>query len=199
MQNRDGAAGPAADTADTGPDAQADGPVTISIVRTVAPGREAEFEAWVKGITAEALTFPGHMGVNVIKPRPPSREYVTIFRFDNCAHLEAWKHSPVREAWLHRLEGIIEGEPQERKGTGLEFWFSLPELPVAHPSPHKMVLVLTVVVYAVILVINGTLVPLMADWPYPLRALLIVFLQVALLTYFVMPRVSRWLKRWLYD
>ncbi len=181
-----------------GDDNGSGGPVTISIARTVVAGREADYEDWVKGITAQALAFPGHMGVNVIKPRPPSREYVTIFRFDSYEHLEDWKNSPVREAWHQRLQGIVEGESEERKGTGLEFWFSLPELPVSHPSPHKMVLVVTAVVFVLILLINASLVPLIGGWPYPLRVLIVVYLQVALLTYVVMPRVSRWLKHWLY-
>lgn len=178
--------------------AENSGPVTISIVRKVVPGREADYEEWVRGITADALTFAGHLGVNVITPRPPSREYVTIFRFDTYEHLAAWKESPVRAGWLERLEGIVEGEDQERKGTGLEFWFSLPELPVSHPSPHKMALVLMVVVYSIVLLLYVLLTPLTHDWPYYLRALLGVVLQVTLMTYVVMPRVTRLLKGWLY-
>ena len=41
------------------------GPVTISVARRVVPGRESDYEQWLKGITADALRFPGHMGVNV--------------------------------------------------------------------------------------------------------------------------------------
>ena len=137
------------------------GPVTTSISRKVIPGREADYEAWVQGITAQALTFSGHMGVNVIRPTPPSSEYVSIFRFDTYTHSRDWEESAIRAEWLARLEGITEGEDLVEKGTGLEFWFSLPELPAAHPSPHKMALVL-------------------------------------LMTYLVMPRVTRLLKSWLY-
>ncbi len=178
--------------------ADAVGPVTISIARKVVPGREADYEEWVRGITADALRFPGHLGVNVITPSPPAREYVTIFRFDTYEHLAAWKESPVRARWLERLAGIVEGEDEERKGTGLEFWFSLPELPVAHPSPHKMALVLLVVVYSIVLVLKVLLDPVAHDWPYWARSLLGVFLQVVLMTYLVMPRVTRLLKGWLY-
>jgi antibiotic biosynthesis monooxygenase (ABM) superfamily enzyme len=177
----------------------AGGPVTISIARKVVPGREADYEQWVRGITAAAQAFPGHMGVNVIKPTPPSRDYVTIFRFDTYAHMAGWKASPVRAGWLERLQGIVEGEGREQKGTGLEFWFSLPQLPVSHPSPHKMALVLFVVIYVILLLLNVLLSPLIGDWPYWLRTLLGVFLQVMLMTYLVMPRVTRLLKSWLYN
>lgn len=174
------------------------GPVTISISRTVIPGREADYEAWVQGITAQALEFPGHMGVNVIRPTPPSSEYVTIFRFDSYQHSRDWEESDIRADWLSRLEGVTEGEEAVEKGTGLEFWFNLPELPAAHPSPHKMALVLLVVVYVMLTVINFLLTPLTGDWPGPVRLLLTVLCQVLLMTYLVMPRVTRMLKNWLY-
>lgn len=174
------------------------GPVTISIERTVVAGREADFEAWVSGITAEALKFEGHMGVNVIRPNSGSRNYVTIFRFDNYAHSKAWEISPVRQQWLDKLEDIIEGDAQIMKGTGLEFWFDLPELPVVRPSPHKMALVLFCIVYAMLLVINTLLAPFTSGWTVELRLLAGVMVQVPLMTYVVMPRVTRLLKSWLF-
>lgn len=174
------------------------GPVTVSLSRRVVPGKEADYEAWLRGITAEAVTFPGHMGVNVIRPTPPSREYISIFRFDNYQHSRAWEGSAVRAQWLDRLEGLVEGETAVEKGTGLEFWFSLPELPAAHPSPHKMALVLLVVVYVLVLILNYLLVPLAATWPAQARVFLVVLSQVLLMTYVVMPRVTGLLKGWLY-
>ena len=179
-------------------EAEKTGPVTISISRHIVPGRENDYEAWLQGITAEALAFPGHMGVNVIRPRPPSAEYVTIFRFDNYQHSRDWEESAVRADWLARLEGITEGEDAVQKATGLEFWFSLPELPAARPSPHKMALVLLVVVFVLVFAINLILLPLLADWPMALRVFIGVFLQVVLMTYVVMPRVTLLLKRWLF-
>lgn len=174
------------------------GPVTISISRSVVPGREADYEAWVQGITAQAHKFPGHMGVNVIRPTPPSSEYVTIFRFDTYEQSRAWEESPIRAEWITRLEGITEGEEAVEKGTGLEFWFSLPELPAAHPSPHKMAMVLLVVVFILVLSINFILGPVTSGWPHAAKIFAGVFLQVMLMTYLVMPRVTRLLKPWLY-
>lgn len=175
------------------------GPVTISISRRVVPGRENDYEAWVQGITAEAVKFAGHMGVNVIRPTPPSTEYVSIFRFDSYQHSRDWEESSIRAQWLQRLAGITAGEDAVEKGTGLEFWFSLPELPTAHPSPHKMALVLMVVVFVLVLVIGVVTGPFTGNWPPVARVFLGVFLQVVLMTYVVMPRVTRLLKSWLYN
>jgi len=62
-----------------------------------------------------------------------------------------------------------------------------------------MALVLSIVVYMIVVTLNITVIPLISDWPYSIRALAVVLVQVVLLTYVVMPRISRWLKDWLYD
>ncbi len=162
-------------------------------------GREADYETWLKSVSAEALKFPGHMGVNVIRPTAASNEYVTIFRFDSYEHSTAWENSAIRQEWLERLDGIVEGAVEVREGTGLEFWFSLPELPVANPSPHKMALVLLVVVFALVTVIRFLLSMFASEWPMVAQSFATVFCQVMLMTYVVMPRVTQLLQRWLYD
>ncbi len=175
------------------------GPVTTSIVRTILANKEEEYEAWLTGITAEAVKFPGHMGVNIMRPGKDTHRYVSIFRFDSFEHSQAWEQSSIRKEWLGRLQDIVEGDDEVRKSTGLEFWFSLPELPAAHPSPHKMALVLMVVVFILVVLINYVIAPFTDAWPGMAQMFLAVFLQVMLMTYFVMPRVSRLLKNWLYD
>ena len=90
---------------------------------------------------------------------------------DVKSHFKAWEESEVRREWLGRLDGIVEGEGEMRKGTGLEFWFSLPELPIAHPSPHKMALVLLVVVFVLVLSINIILLTFVPHWPLAPMAL----------------------------
>ena len=174
-------------------------PVTLSIARTVVAGRESDYEVWLKGITADAVKYPGHMGVNVLRPRVNSNEYVAIFRFDSYEHLMAWQDSPERESWLASLEGLVEGEDRVQKSMGMEFWFSLPELPDAHPSPHKMALVLFVVVLCIVLLLNLSFYPYMSGWPLLGRITVTVLFQVLLMTYVVMPAVTRILKPWLYD
>jgi antibiotic biosynthesis monooxygenase (ABM) superfamily enzyme len=179
-------------------ESESPGPVTISIARRIKPGREQDYEEWLKGITSHALNFPGHMGVNVLRPTAKSREYVSIFRYDSYEHMKAWEDSPVRQEWLAKLDDIVEGQARVHKGTGLEFWFSLPELPDAKPSPHKMAIVLLIVVFALVLLLRAVLGPITSDWPYPAQVFAGVFCQVMLMTYVVMPPVTRLLKPWLF-
>ena len=74
-----------------------EGPVTVTVSRRVKPGREAGYEAWLKHISGVAGRFPGHMGVNVIRPDGVRhKDYVTIVRFDSYRHLRHWEESPER-------------------------------------------------------------------------------------------------------
>ncbi|MCR8547407.1 antibiotic biosynthesis monooxygenase [Salipiger sp. P9] len=177
-----------------------EGPVTVSISRRVLPGREADYEDWVHGIVAAASGFPGHLGVNVLRPSGQTGgRWVLIYRFDSWAHCESWEGSEIRARWIDRLEGIVEGPARMRRATGLEAWFELPEVPAQKPAPQwKMALVLTVVVFVVVYPLQLAVAPLTPGWPHWLRSLLIVVVQVLLLTYVLMPRVTRVLKGWLF-
>jgi len=177
-----------------------EGPVTVSVARRVRPGREAAYEAWVRGITSAAAGFPGHQGINVLRPSVATGgEYVLIYRYDSYAHARQWEESAERAQWLEQLGPLVAGEERRKRVTGLEFWFDLPEVPAAaRPSPHKMALVLFVVVYVLVLGLNLALAPLLGGAPLWFRLLLVIGIQVLLMTYLVMPRVTRLLKPWLY-
>src|ERR1044071_1280476 len=100
------------------------GPVTVIVTRRAKVGKSKEFEEWMDGILHAAMKFEGHMGVNVIRPTAPSRDYTIIFRFDTYYNLTKWEQSDTRIEWLKKSLEIAEGEPVVEKQTGLEFWFT---------------------------------------------------------------------------
>ena len=56
-----------------------EGPVTASISPKVKPGRETDYEAWIQDISLAASVFPGHQGVNVLRPsRQTDGKYVLV-------------------------------------------------------------------------------------------------------------------------
>jgi len=59
-------------------------------------GAEAQYEAWLKSITSAAQRFPGHRGVNIIRPPEGSGRYTIVLRFDTLEHLQAWLGSETR-------------------------------------------------------------------------------------------------------
>lgn len=177
----------------------AQGPVTVLFKRRVRPGREAEFEAWVSGITQAALQFPGHQGAAIIRPAGRgTREYVIIFRFNDYARAQDWENSDVRAEWVARVQPLTEGEAEIQRVSGLEFWFTPPEGTTRVPPRWKMALVTFIVLWPLNILVNVALGPVIAAWPIALRALVVVGVLVPLVTYLVMPWATRLFAVWLY-
>jgi uncharacterized protein len=177
----------------------ADDPVTVLYSRRVKPGREADFEAWARGIVAAARQFPGHLGASVLDA-PGSREYHILFSFADRRSLRAWLDSEERRRWLARVGELLEADRGLQQLTGLETWFKLPgaNVPTMKPPPRwKMWLVSLIAVYPMVLVFQALVVPRMARLPLPLRALVFPLVLLTLMTFVVMPMVTRALRRWL--
>jgi NhaA family Na+:H+ antiporter len=92
--------------------------VTVSITRRVRPGREAEFAAWLEGITAEAARFPGFLSARVVRPVGGSREYRVVVRFASERDLRRWEESEERQSWYASSEELIEDAPRIANITG---------------------------------------------------------------------------------
>jgi antibiotic biosynthesis monooxygenase (ABM) superfamily enzyme len=178
-----------------------DAPVTAIISHVVRPGREQGYEAWFHGIAADARTFKGHLGVSTIRPQDHSHpEYVVILKFDRYDNLKAWLESGVRHEWLERLQPLIEEPEAIQTLTGLETWFTLPNKTIKAPPPkYKMALVTWLGVFVTLAVVSRLLAPLLSNLPILLNQLITTGLVVALLTYLIMPYLTRFFKRWLYS
>jgi len=177
--------------------AQESGPLTVVVTWRIRPGRESEFETWRREIAAAALEFPGHLGINVLRPGVTPGEYVVIFRFDSYEHLRAWQESDVRRELLKKAEPFREKKPTYRLESGLEFWFAPPGVP-ASPPRWKMALVTVVGVWPASLLVPWLLHPVTGNLPAPLSALLIAVGIVILLTWAIMPLLVRLLRPWLH-
>jgi hypothetical protein len=186
------------------------GPVTVIVTRKAKKEKIKEFEEWMDGIIHEAMKFEGHMGVNVIRPTDvlSNPEYVIIFRFSTYENLTKWEKSEIRNEWLKKSRDVTEGEPIVEKQTGLEFWFTPrsgtetknygANAPAASiPPRYKMAIVLTGIIFVLI----NTLIPQIRQatigFPVLLSTLVGVAIMVMLMTYVIMPSVTRLLGPWL--
>jgi antibiotic biosynthesis monooxygenase (ABM) superfamily enzyme len=185
---------------DRGSAAGTNPPVTAVASRRVKRGREREFEEWVSGILAAANEFPGYLGSEVLRPgdAPGDDEYRIVFRFDRESNLRAWEISEERRRWLRKAEPLIH-EERVHVLTGLETWFTLP-WKAGEPSPprYKMALVTWLAVFPLITVILVLFGPLLGLLPMLLRTLVLTAVMVSLMTYVVMPRLTRLFSFWLY-
>ncbi|NBZ89348.1 antibiotic biosynthesis monooxygenase [Stagnihabitans tardus] len=176
------------------------GPVTIVVRRRVRPGRETDYEAWLERLThGAAAQFKGYLGAEFHRPATPGGAYRSVFRFDSMDHLDAFERSDFRAAMLADAAPLFAADAAWERLTGLEFWFDPPPgTKVPQPSPHRMALVLIAVVFTLVLALNLILGPLMIAWPLPLRVLVTVCIQVGLMTYVIMPRLTPLIARFIY-
>ena len=179
-----------------------DPPVTVVISRRVKPGCEKAFEKFISGITAAAMTFEGHLGTNVFRPSSlGDNQYRIIFKFDRASNLRIWEESECRRQWLARAESLRLEPARIRVITGLETWFTLPAPKGMLPPPrHKMATITLMALFPLIQLANITLAPLLELLPLPLllRSLIVTAILVLLMTYVVMPRMTKLFSQWLY-
>jgi antibiotic biosynthesis monooxygenase (ABM) superfamily enzyme len=174
-------------------------PVTVLVTRRVLPGRSAEFEALMDGMTEAARNFPGHLSCYQIKPGGGDRTYHALFAFDDKARLQAWLDSPERASWLERIAAVTFGDNSTRILCGLEGWFALPSQEVKAPPPrYKMALLAWSGIFPLVLVLTTVVGPVLRPISTVFSVLVITFLVVVLMTWAVMPLLTRLLAWWLY-
>jgi hypothetical protein len=170
-------------------------PVTVTVARQVAPGREGDFEEWSDTLTRAATAFPGFLGAGLLRPSHVGEAWHVVFRFDTAGHLRDWELSPQRAERLAAGEDLVHSTDVHRV-SGLETWFALPGRTAPAPPKWKMFVVSLAGIYVLQLVLNLALVPL--GMALPLRVALVACAVTALMTWLVMPRAARLLQNWLY-
>lgn len=173
--------------------------VTVVVTRRVRPGREAAYEAWLARLIAAAGELRGYLGADIHRPPPGAREYTSVFRFATVEDLRAFEASELRRRALAEVVDHVEADAVWQRLTGLEFWFTPPPgTVVPQPSRWRMALVMIAVVYGLVLSIGQLVGLALAGAPAAVRLLLTITLEVFLMTYVLMPRLTRWLARWIY-
>ena len=174
--------------------------VTAVITHRVKAGRQEGYEEWIKGISAAAREFEGHLGVNILRPQPGSQpDYVIVLQFDACNHLTAWLTSEIRDSCSERVKPLIQDQETIQILSGLESWFQLPKQP-GHKAPkrYKQAILVWVGVMIVSLGVSPLVAPFLSFLPWLLKVAVNVVITVVLLSYVIMPRLSRWFKEWLF-
>jgi uncharacterized protein len=93
----------------------------------------------------------------------------------------------------------VQSEQNVQVLTGLETWFTLPgKLVQQPPKRYKMAVLSTLAVFIIAQGLGLVLAPALASLYPLLRAFVLTVINVWILTYIVMPRVTRLFYRWLY-
>jgi len=175
--------------------------IHVAITRRVREGHEAEFEEKLLRFAQQSLSHPGTRGVQVLRPAPDSdsREFGILRSFASVADRDSFYQSALFKNWESDIRPLVDGAPLNRQLHGLEEWFRDPTQPNERadsgpPPKWKMALVIWVALLPQVLLLRVILPPL----PYAFGPAISTAIPVALLTWVVMPLLTRLLRRWLH-
>ncbi len=171
--------------------------VTVVVSHPVDPAHEDDFVAWQQRVTDAERGFPGFLGSELFRPVPGVQdEWTAMFRFDTEQHLNGWLESPGRQKLLEEGRQFQEFE-LHRVASPFGSWFAFNGDKASAPASWKTALSVLVGLYPTVVLLT---LGISEVWPTgQLWESLLVgnILSVALLTWVVMPVVTRALRFWL--
>jgi hypothetical protein len=176
-------------------------PVTLVFSWKVKRGKEKEFEKWAHETTTAASHFEGHLGANWIKPPANSRNFTVIYKFDTTDNFMRWEKSSIRHNLLNKAKKLTDNQTPKKieQITGLETWFTLPgSLTIKPPPKWKMVIATAIGIYPIGLIFQAFVAPHMNDIPLLLRPVVLSLILTPLMTYAIMPNITKLFQSWLY-
>lgn len=174
------------------------GPVTVSIVRHVAPEHAAQMIAWVRAGSSLAERNPGFLGAGWVRPGADSDEWHMLYRFADHASLDDWESSSERAWWLGSAQGLV-GESRLERRTGIEGWFDEPverdvqDLRPPPPAPPrwKQAIVIWLTFFPLSLVLGLVLLATGIHVNIVVRTLLTTLVATPIMTYGLLPWMTR--------
>lgn len=172
-------------------------PVKLVFERRVRPGADAEFQEWSERFVRAASRFPGHEGASVLA-MPNSESKFVLVRFASADDLDRWQRSGEYASLIREADELGPvGEYSEIK-TGMETWFTLPDkpAPTEPPANWKMALTTWLGLFPMVVALWYLLKPF--GLPILLEQAVSTMIPTIMLTWVVMPALTRLLYGWLY-
>ena len=163
----------------------------------IRPDRQADFQDWRRRILEAVRKWNGFLGtesfdaLDGVEP-----EFIVVVRFDSRANLDEWLKSKVRNDYMKEVRAYVQHYTLRRIGSGFEGWFDTSEN-TAPPARWRQALVILSALFPVIMVMRRMLSPIFLALPLPIAFLILLSLDMAFLTYLVMPRYSHLMNFWL--
>ncbi len=135
---------------------------------------------------------------------PPSADsaqatYTNVFRFETLEHLRAFERTDLHRRYFEEVADYVEADAVWDSHTGLEMWFAPPPgTAVPQPIRWRMALVVGTVVYVLVLIFGAIAAATIGDLPSPLRLAIVIAVEISLMTYVILPWVTRRLAHWIY-
>jgi antibiotic biosynthesis monooxygenase (ABM) superfamily enzyme len=180
-------------------DDKSEPPVAMVFTHKVAKERVPDYLDWRRKAIAAQAKHPGYLATEFFEPHGAQDEWVDIVRYDSVADLNEWLESKDRQTLVKELDSIVESMHAHRV-TGLEGWFAInrgPGVDAVPPAAWKQALAVLLALYPTVMILGYLTNPLMASLSFPIQMLIGNLLSIIVLTWLVMPFVTRVLGFWL--
>ncbi|MEU6083497.1 antibiotic biosynthesis monooxygenase [Streptomyces sp. NPDC047108] len=175
--------------------------VTAVISHEVPPRHEEDFERWQDKVLKAQQSFPGFKGSEMFRPVAGVQEnWVVAFRYDTREHLDDWLNSGARKRLLDEGADYFRSYDVRKVGSAFSGWFRFEEgAEKGIPPNWKQAMTVVLALYPTVMVLNLTVGFELNDLGVPAWFGLFIgnICSVAILTWVLMPLVTRLFDRWL--
>ncbi|WP_222538732.1 antibiotic biosynthesis monooxygenase [Pedobacter polysacchareus] len=168
--------------------------IHVAITRRILPGKEQEFKESLRNFLGQSFIHEGVQGAAIISsfPGADNNEIGILRTFKDEKERDEFYNSEQFNRWEAYASTLTEPAVY-RQLTGLEAWFRS-----STPPPRwKMAIATLCGVFPTSLFLFYATGWLLMDLPAPFRLLITATLMVGVLTWIVMPMVTKILKAWL--
>lgn len=178
---------------------------TSSVMEYIVPeDRAGAFEDWYGRLRRVAQYHSGFLRADLCTPLNCDNgviKYYSIIHFASPSQLDLWLNCDARQQFFNEGKTLFLAYRFKSFTTGLEGWFSTSGGSSGSLGPPRWKQILSVVLglYPTVM-LQGMVfsaLGIMQGWPLPTAMLVNNLITSSLLTWVVMPRVSRLLKFWL--
>lgn len=173
----------------------------LIIEHIIKKGDERRYEKWMQEILNAVSQSPGYLGREVFPPPGDGKPYTIVVRFQTAADSKRWLDSNERKSSVEKMKDAFETGDQTTVKAGIDVWFT-PENSPNKPPAYKQFLLTAAAIYPLSLVVPRLLSPLFEAAPVLknqfLAGLIVSSIITALMTYLIMPRLTDWLRGWLF-
>jgi len=168
--------------------------IHVAITRKILPGKEQEFKESLRSFLGQSFLHDGVHGAAIISsfPGADANEIGILRTFKDEKERDAFYNSQQFQQWESYASTLTETAVY-RQLTGLEAWFRS-----ATPPPRwKMAIATLCGVFPASLFLYYTTGWILKDLAVPFRLFITATLMVGILTWVIMPLLTKILKQWL--
>jgi len=180
--------------------------VSFVVRHRVRAGAHIAYEAWLVETMRVAAAFPGHRGVQVVRPTAGGVDYTIIVDFATHDDATRWHQSTQRTRLIEAVQPHLEVAEQVTVGAGIDYWFQ-PEPattgePPIKPPAWKQWLITTSVIWPLTMLVPWAFGPVFKALPalgaYGVAHGILASVIVAIVVWIIMPRYTRLVHHWLF-